>query len=146
MRLSNKSSARLASVQNIYALEIDQDFEHKKLQKDLISYYKTQDDGEDIVLPHRELFEKLTNLVIEEKNTLDDIIIKYLTKDWRIDKLNLVLKSILRCAIAELIYMKDVPTKVVINEYTNIASSFFDSKETGFVNSTLDKISLEFRG
>ncbi|KKB96834.1 hypothetical protein SZ25_00067 [Candidatus Arcanobacter lacustris] len=145
MRLSNKSSARLASVQHIYAMEIDQNFDQKKLQKDLLSYYKSQGDSDGIIMPHKELFSKLTSLVMAEKSTIDDIIIKYLTKDWTIDKLNLVLKSILRCGIAEMIYMKEVPTKVIINEYATIAGSFFDSKETGFVNSILDKISLEFR-
>lgn len=146
MNLSNKSSARLLTIQLLYAQDIDKQVGYDKLRQDLISYYHSQNkEGKRIKLPNQEFLKQLSDYVMSQQAIIDDIIAKYLNKYWTIDKLSILLKAILRCGIAEMIYMKDIPTKVTINEYVTIASSFFDKKETGFVNSILDKISLEFR-
>ena len=48
-------------------------------------------------------------------------------------------------SIIEFSSNKKVPAKVIINEYTNIASSFFSNSEVNFVNGILDVLAKEFR-
>ena len=51
-----------------------------------------------------------------------------------------ILRAILRAASYELIARRDVPAKVVIDEYVELAHDFFDGDEPGFVNAVLDKL------
>ncbi len=58
---------------------------------------------------------------------------------------DLLVKQILRCAAAELKYFNEVPASVIIDEYVDIASSFFDKSKSGFVNAALDSLAKSFR-
>ena len=51
------------------------------------------------------------------------------------------LTNILRCAYVEFNGFSKIPPKVIINEYTNIAASFFNKTEVNFINGVLDKVS-----
>ncbi|CAN0605693.1 unnamed protein product, partial [Ectocarpus sp. 12 AP-2014] len=70
---------------------------------------------------------------------IDQIIEKHLTNEWNIQNLPKLLFATLRVAVCELKYFPETPSKVIINEYTDIASDMLDSGEIGFVNSLLDK-------
>ena len=53
---------------------------------------------------------------------------------------DITLRAILRAAVYELLFTPDTPFKVVINEYINIAQSFYSEKEPEFLNAILDKV------
>jgi len=74
---------------------------------------------------------------------IDAEISKFLQQGWSLDKLDRVMLQIIRLAVFELRSMKDIPSKVVIDEYVALAVRFFDSKKTAFVNAVLDKISAQ---
>lgn len=81
----------------------------------------------------------MDNLVI-----IDDLITRY-TKNWNLQRMASVDRNILRVAIYELIYYKQTPINVVINEAVELAKKFSTSESGGFVNGILDKIK-EVRG
>ena len=56
------------------------------------------------------------------------------------------MRSILRAGAFELSALKDIPTEIVIDEYVEIAKSFFEGVEPGFVNGALDGIARDERG
>ena len=56
-----------------------------------------------------------------------------------------ILRAILRCAVFELVARRDVPAKVVIDEYVAVAGAFFGGDEPGFVNAALDTIARRKR-
>jgi N utilization substance protein B len=56
-----------------------------------------------------------------------------------------ILRAILRCAVFELVALRDVPAKVVIDEYVAVANAFFGADEPGFVNAALDNIARSKR-
>lgn len=60
--------------------------------------------------------------------------------EWPIDQISLIDKSILRLAIFELIYAKNVPPKVVINEAVELAKQFSGENSSKFVNGVLGTI------
>ena len=59
--------------------------------------------------------------------------------------MHIALVSILRVAIAELLYFPEVPYKVIINEFTTLASETVKDAEVPFVNSLLDHVRIEYR-
>ncbi len=69
-----------------------------------------------------------------------------LAKGWSLARLDSTLRAILRCGTYELRRCKDIPLKVVINEYVEIAHAFFEGDEPGVVNAVLDRLGREIRG
>ena len=76
---------------------------------------------------------------------LDAAIDEALTPDWPIDRLDRVIKAILRAGCFELRDRADVPPRVVISEYVDVAKAFFSGKEPGLVNGVLDRLARRFR-
>ena len=70
---------------------------------------------------------------------------KNIDKSWSLSRMDGTLISILRCAYTEILCFNNIPTKVIISEYTNIAASFFNYKEVDFVNGILDALAQKFR-
>ena len=63
-----------------------------------------------------------------------------LSADWRLSRIDSILRAILRAGAFELIAMKDVPAKVVIDEYLDVSHAFFCGDEPSFINAALDKL------
>ena len=61
------------------------------------------------------------------------------------EKLDGVARQVLRLGAFELKFIKNIPLKVVIDEYVDIAASFFDSKKITFINATLENLAKKFR-
>lgn len=62
--------------------------------------------------------------------------------NWKIDRISKVNLSILRLAAYELLYDKEVPRNVAINEAIEIAKKYSDEKSVSFINGVLDKIKV----
>ena len=79
------------------------------------------------------------------KGTWDNIkqcdeLITAATIKWQFARLSPVDKSILRLSVFQLIFLEDIPPKVVINEAIELAKKFSTDKSPGFVNGVLDAI------
>ena len=68
-----------------------------------------------------------------------------LSEGWSYRRLDTTLRQILRAATYELIARIDVPARVIINEYVELANAFFEGPEPGFVNAVLDRLGRVFR-
>ncbi len=77
--------------------------------------------------------------VSDNKKEIDRIITKYAT-NWHLDRMAVIDRNVLRFATYELIYVKDIPPKVSINEAIDIAKKFGGPDSGKFVNGVLDKI------
>ncbi|MFH0839209.1 MAG: transcription antitermination factor NusB [Candidatus Omnitrophota bacterium] len=75
-------------------------------------------------------------------SVIDIFIAKY-TRNWKLGRMAVVDRNILRLATYELLYMEDIPAKVAINEAVELAKKFGDDNSGKFVNGILDKISKE---
>ncbi|MFY7778191.1 MAG: transcription antitermination factor NusB [Elstera sp.] len=91
------------------------------------------------------LFAQLVDAAAERLPELDAIISANLSEGWTIERIDPVLRAILRVGIAELMVMPDVPARVVITEYVDVAHAFFGGKEPGMVNGLLDKVARTLR-
>lgn len=68
-----------------------------------------------------------------------------LSGEWTVDRLEVVLRVVLLSGLFELKSLQDVPPKVVINEYMEVAKAFFDGGEVSMVNGVLDKMARLLR-
>ena len=90
--------------------------------------------------PNKSYIEKLVKGASKNQNNVDDLINKNL-KNWKLSKIESLIRSILRISVYELIYEDNIPKKVIFNEYIEIAKFFFDGEEPSFINAVLDTIS-----
>lgn len=74
---------------------------------------------------------------------IDDIIQKY-AKNWDLGRLVKMDKDILRIAIVELLYIKDAPMKVVIDEALELAKKYSTDDSASFINGILAKVIVDY--
>lgn len=87
----------------------------------------------------REFTNNIVDGVIKNLSIIDDKI-RLSASHWSIDRMAVVDRNILRMSIFELLYIKDIPVKVTINEAIEIAKRFGVEETGSFVNGILDRI------
>lgn len=83
--------------------------------------------------------ERLVAGVLEKKRDLDALMGRYAT-NWKVSRMPIVDRNILRAGLYELFWMDDVPAKVTLDESVELAKSFGDDEASKFVNGILDKV------
>jgi N utilization substance protein B len=83
--------------------------------------------------------------VVREQSLIDPQIDAALTRGWPLKRIEALLRAVLRAGAYELAYRRDVPARVVMSEYVDVASAFVDREETGMVNAVLDQLAHELR-
>jgi N utilization substance protein B len=92
-----------------------------------------------------EFFRDLVEGVVREQLTIDPLIDKHLAEGWRLYRVDSILRAILRGGAYEMLKRKDVPARVVITEYVDLAHAFFEGDEPKVVNGILDRLGREAR-
>ncbi len=80
--------------------------------------------------------------VLEHFAQLDRLIEQY-SENWRIDRINMVDRTILRMALYELLYCEEIPPKVTINEAIDLGKRYGSEDSGSFINGILDRIQNE---
>jgi len=140
-----RSVARLAAVQALYQMEVSgvgveavvREFRDHRFGGDL--------EGSNLAEADEAFFADLVKGVIVSQAEIDHAIALRLAEGWRLDRIDATARAILRAGAYELLRLADVPTEVAIDEYVEIAKSFFDGAEPGFVNAALDAIARDAR-
>jgi N utilization substance protein B len=83
--------------------------------------------------------------VVAAQRKLDPMIEAALQKGWPLKRIETVLRAILRAGAYELDRKSDVPARVVVSEYVDVAHAFVDEDETGMVNAVLDQLARQLR-
>jgi transcription antitermination protein NusB len=84
--------------------------------------------------------------VVREQRPVDMKIDAALAAGWPLKRVEAVLRAILRAGAYELMFRKDVPARVAISEYVEVAHSFYSEDEPGLVNAVLDAVARDVRG
>ncbi len=88
----------------------------------------------------RELIE-----TIEKHDVHIDRLLKRVIQHWQLERLSAIDRNILRLGVAELLYFDDIPPKVTINEYIEVAKLFGDRESAAFVNGILDCVARDYK-
>jgi len=87
----------------------------------------------------RAFAEELVRGVLAHRVELDALLGRYAT-NWKVSRMQVVDRNILRLGIYELLWREDVPAKVTMNEAIELAKDFGDDEAAKFVNGVLDKV------
>lgn len=154
-KIKMKSSARLASVQANYMLalsglsvdEVIEDFVQGKVGR--VAIIDGQGENEESFVElgpiDTEYFEKLVRGVQSNKEELEKSLNLFLHGEWSYDKMNAMMQSLLLSAVYEITATTDVDVKVIIQEYVDLAYSFFSKNEPKMINALLDQIAHAVR-
>ena len=89
------------------------------------------------------LFKSVLEVAVNYQASIDQLTDRALVQKWPISRIDPTLRSLFRCAAAEIIQIK-TPAKIVITEYVALAHAFFpEGKEPNFVNAVLDHMAKE---
>ncbi len=72
-----------------------------------------------------------------------DLLIKRYSEHWRLDRMAIIDRNILRMALFELLYCEDIPPKVTLNEAISLGKKYGTEDSGGFINGILDRIQKE---
>jgi N utilization substance protein B len=142
---NQRGAARLAAVQALYQMElagtgVDEvvaEFESFRLGKEI--------DGDQYRSADAAWFRDLVVGVVEMQREIDPTIHAALVEGWPLKRVDATLRAILRAGVYELIKRADVPARVVITEYVDIAKAFFTEDEPRLVNGVLDRLAHDLR-
>lgn len=140
-----RSAARLAAVQALYQMELSgaelgdvrREFETHRLGAEI--------EGVEYREADVELFRNLIEGAVRHQVSIDHLTDRALVEKWPLGRIDATLRALFRAAGHELTGRPDIPPKVVIGEYVDVAKAFFSGKEPGFVNAVLDHMAREAR-
>jgi N utilization substance protein B len=140
-----RRAARLAALQALYQLAMTETTPQSVLAEFLEQRLDEETDDVRLTEADRIWFGNLVRGVAAEGADLDDMLAAVLADDWPVERLEMVLRILLRQGAYELGYLPEVPARVVINEYVGLAHAFFGGKEPGMVNGVLDRLARTLR-
>lgn len=124
-----------------YALQIlfQIDLQGKRINgKELEEFWADKQEGEDV----KDFTEDLVNGTVNRLDEIDSTI-ENVAKNWLIKRMAVVDRNILRFAAYEILYRKDIPSAVTINEAIEIAKKFSSKDSASFINGILDRLAKE---
>ena len=142
---SRRSSARLAGVQALYQMdvagkgvdEVSAEFEN--------FWIGSLIEGDEYLPAEKAFFRDILRGVIADQRALDMTIDATLSRGWPLARVEAVIRAVLRAGAYELKKRMDVPARVIISEYVDIAAAFHERDEAGMVNAVLDVLAHETR-
>jgi len=144
-RATSRSAARLAAVQALYQMDMTgidlndviAEFEAHRLGKEI--------EGCEFHQAEAAFFRNLVQGVVRDQLKIDPMIDQQLAEGWRLTRVDSILRAILRAGVFEILARPDVPVRVIISEYVDIAHAFFAEEEPKVVNGILDKLAHKTR-
>ncbi len=142
---TRQSAARLAAVQALYQAELTGAAAETVLTEFLAYRLDEEVDGVSLAAADRGLLELLVRGAGAERDELDDMLAAVLDEDWPVERLETLLRVLLRVGAHELSARPEAPVRVVVSEYVDLAGAFFGGKEPGLVNGVLDRLARALR-
>ncbi|MEX2036575.1 MAG: transcription antitermination factor NusB [Xanthobacteraceae bacterium] len=144
-RANRRGAARLAAVQALYQMDLVATPLHEILVQFESHWIGREVEGETYLPAEAAHFREVVGGVVAEQRRLDPMIDTALVQGWPLKRIETVVRAILRAGAFELDHMPDVPARVVVSEYVDVAHAFLDKKETGMVNAVLDQLARQLR-
>ena len=145
-KANRRGAARLAAVQALYQMDIA-GTDLKEILAEFESHWIGRElDGAQYLPAEAAFFRDLVSGVLREQRTLDPLVDTALVEGWPLKRIEAILRAVLRAGAYELKHRSDVPARVIVSEYVDIAHAFVDREETGLVNAVLDQIARQCRG
>ena len=142
---NRRGAARLAAVQALYQMDIGGAGINDIFAEFESHWLGGEVEGDKYLPAEAAFFRDVVSGVVRDQAKLDPMIDDALSKGWPLKRIDAILRAVLRAGSYELEHRKDVPGRVVVSEYVDVANAFVDGDETGMVNAVLDQIARHFR-
>ena len=142
---SRRQAARLAAVQALYQWQEGQDEPAAIIEQFLNVRIGEAGEGGMRRDADKPLFRDVVEGTASHKDELEKTVTAALAENWTWARIDRLVRAILLAGTYELVHRRDVPPKVAINEYVEIAHAFYDHSEPTFVNSVLDRVARQER-
>jgi transcription antitermination protein NusB len=145
-----RTAARLAAVQALYQSDQTGDTAESVIEQFVRHRLGASAEAggyEEGRVPEAEvkLFSRIVQAATNGQAERDELLATVLPADWPIDRLDPVLRALLRAGMTELAMPDGPPARVVINEYVDVAHGFFGPDEPRLVNAVLDRLARILR-
>ena len=144
-KANKRAAARLAAVQALYQMDLAGSGLNEILAEFESHWIGREVEGEQYLPAEAAFFRDIVSGVVREQRDLDPLIDEALSKSWPLTRIEAVLRAALRAGAYELIHRPDVPARVVVAEYADVAAAFVERDETGMVNAVLDQLARRLR-
>ncbi|MFL5040177.1 MAG: transcription antitermination factor NusB [Xanthobacteraceae bacterium] len=144
-KANQRGAARLAAVQALYQMDIAGTGLNEILAEFESHWLGREVEGAQYLPAEAAYFRAIVEGVLREQLKLDPLIDKALTDGWPLKRIETVLRAVLRAGAYELDRRSDVPARIVISEYVDVANAFVDRDETGLINAVLDQLARQLR-
>jgi N utilization substance protein B len=144
-KANKRGAARLAAVQALYQMEMAGTGLNEILAQFESHWLGREVEGEQYLPAEAAFFRDIVSGVVENQRELDPKIDAALAAGWPLKRVEAILRSVLRAGAYELGGRTDVPVRVIVSEYVDIAHAFVDRTETGMVNAVLDQLARQAR-
>lgn len=143
--LTPRTAARVAAVQALYQMDMAGTDLNDVITEFTDERFSGETKDELVAAADRLFFAEVLRAVLRLQRQIDPMIDEQLAIGWRLVRVDSILRAILRAGAAELMDRPDVPARVTINEYVNVAHLFFSEDEPKVVNGILDKLARKLR-
>ena len=144
-KANRRGAARLAAVQALYQMDIAGAGINDVFAEFESHWIGGEVEGEKYLPAEAAFFRDVVSGVVRDQARLDPLIDDALSRGWPLKRIDAILRAVLRAGAYELEHRKDIPGRVVVSEYVDVANAFVDREETGMVNAVLDQIGRQFR-
>lgn len=135
-----RSAARLGAVQALYQMDLaGTEVGETLAQFSSRSVGENFDDGQCGEADYK-LLKEIVDGTVREQALLDVTVDKILDKAWPLHRLDATVRAILRAGAYEVYFKDNVPARVIISEYVDVAGAFFGQEEPKFVNGVLSTL------
>ncbi len=132
---SGRSRARAAALQMLYQWEVGR----ASAQEAISTYWPSQDGGREVGDDHRDFANALVRGTISRVTEIDALLAAR-AQHWRVERMAVIDRLILRLAVYEMLAEQDTPARVVLNEAIELARTFSGDEAVAFVNGVLDAV------
>lgn len=141
---AQKTAARLAAVQVLYQMRLNNQEADEAVREFLVHRVGFDLDGEVFVPAQPQLLQDIVLGVAQRWADISQILESALRDGGR-EEVEVILESILRAGIYELLAHGDTDVGIIIHDYMNVTTGFYEGKEPKLVNAILDKVAKKVR-
>lgn len=137
---NQRGAARLAAVQALYQMDVGRQTLEDTLSQFSAVHLGREIEGEEYLPADADFFRQIVSGVIKSQLEIDPAVDRALADSWPMGRIDATLRAILRGAAFELLKRKDIPSRVVITEYVDVAKAFYEDDAPKMVNAVLDQV------
>jgi len=142
---ARRKAARLAAVQALYQVELSGNSLESVVREFIEHYIGHEIDGVSYVAAEPQLFADIVRGAWLRKPEVDGLLGAALDVRYPVERLEALLRAVLRAGVYELFAHVDTPARILISEYVDVAKAFFGGREPGMTNAVLDNVARTLR-